>query len=192
MMYASGGKFLHRTSGGGARRRHAGFSLFELVVGITIVGLLGMALSERMLRYQEYAEKTAMEVTARNIQTGLRLKVADLMMTDRMHEIDRLLLVNPITWLETPPPNYIGERADSRQDAAVAGNWHFNTARREVVYVPFHRRFFEPQVPGNGSIRFRIGAVPVANANDARKVEGLTLLLLSPYKWEVQPGWAQL
>ncbi len=191
MMYAADDGPMGRMPGNRSRRRHAGFSLLEVVVGITIVALLGMVLSERMLRYQEYAEKTAMEVTARNIQTGLRLRVADLMMTDRMHEIDRLLQENPMTWLETPPPNYLGERSDSGQDAAVAGNWYFDSARREVVYAPLHRQFFEPQVPGNSSIRYRISAVAVANGNGTRRVEGLTLLLLSPYKWEVQPEWSQ-
>jgi prepilin-type N-terminal cleavage/methylation domain-containing protein len=192
MMHARDAESVHRMSARRYRHCHAGFSLFELVVGLTIVGLLGTVLSERMLRYQEYAEKTAMEITTRNIQTGLRLQVADLMMRDRLHEIDRLLKDNPISWLETPPPNYVGERTDREQNDAVRGNWYFDTVRREVVYAPFHRRFFEPQLLGSNSIRYRITARPVTSGDGVRRIEGLSLLLLSPYKWAIPLGWDEL
>ncbi|OGB23055.1 MAG: hypothetical protein A3I66_08535 [Burkholderiales bacterium RIFCSPLOWO2_02_FULL_57_36] len=188
---------LHRTSvrrmpGRIYRHRCAGFSLFELAIGITMIGLLATVLSERMLRYQEYAEKTAMEVTARNLRTGLRLRVADLMMRDRLHEIDRLLQDNPITWLETPPPNYIGERANAKQDDTVRGNWYFDNVRRELVYTPFRHRYFQPQLYGNHSIRYRIAAVPVTSGDGTRSIEGLSLVLLSPYKWEIRLGWSEI
>lgn len=170
--------------------RCAGFSLFELAISLTIIGLLGAFLSERMLRYQEYAEKTAMEVTVRNLQTGLRWQVADLMMGDRLDEVDRLLQDNPISWLESPPPNYIGERADGRQSDAVRGNWYFDTLRKELVYTPFHRNYFRPQLNGNYAVRYRIASVPVLPGNGMRPIEGLSLELLSPYKWEIQLEWS--
>ena len=192
MMHAVRSGPVRRMPGRGNRYRAAGFSLFELVVGITIIGLLGAVLSERMLRYQEYAEKTAMEVTVRKIRTGLRLQVADLMMRDRLHEIERLLQDNPITWLEAPPPNYIGERTNPRQNDAVRGNWYFDALRRELVYTPFHRRFFAPQIPGNDSVRYRISAVPVKSGNGTRPIEGLSLELSSPYKWEIQLNWGEV
>jgi prepilin-type N-terminal cleavage/methylation domain-containing protein len=177
---------------GGLRKcgyRHAGFSLFELLVGITIVGLLGTALSERMLRYQEYAEKTAMEVTARNIATGLRMQVADLMMRDRLYELDRLLQANPIAWLAVPPPNYLGERASAPEDTVARGKWYFDSGRRVLVYTPFHRRFFIPRLREGNSVSYRVTAVPVGSSGGTRRLEGLSLLLLSPYRWDVPTGW---
>ena len=172
--------------------RCTGFSLFELLVGIVIIGILGTFLSDRMLRYQEYAEKTAMEVTARHMQTALRLQVADLMMRDKLHEIDRLLQENPITWLEAPPPNYVGERTASVQDDALNGNWHFDTVHRLVIYTPHHRRFFKPQHPGINSISYRINAKPVSSGDGARRIEGLSLSLINPYQWEIPLGWDEI
>lgn len=189
MINAGDGDSVHRELKRRHERSDGGFSLFELVIGITIVSLLGTVLAERMLRYQEYAEKIAMEVTARNLQTGLRMQVADLMMSDRLHETDRLLQANPFDWLENLPPNYAGERAGSVPNDTVRGNWYFDSERREAVYVPYHRRFFEPQTPGRDSVRYRVSAVPVSQVNGSRRMEGLSLVLLTPYQWKVQPGW---
>jgi type II secretory pathway pseudopilin PulG len=171
------------------KRGYAGFTLFELVIGITIVGMLGAVLSERMLRYQEYAEKTAMEVTARQIQTGLRMQVADLMMRDRLHEADRLLQSNPMTWLETPPPNYVGERSTRNVSDELRGNWYFDVNRRELVYTPFHRRFFEPRTSDKLRVRYGISSVPISGSGSGREVEGLSLVLLTPYRWQVRLDW---
>jgi prepilin-type N-terminal cleavage/methylation domain-containing protein len=188
MMRREASQSMRRT----VRYRYSGFSMFELIIGIVIVGVLATFLSERMLRYQEYAEKTAMEVTARRLQTALRLQVADLMMRDRLHEIDRLLQENPMTWLETPPPNYVGERTAATQGGASRGNWYFDAVHRTVIYTPFHRRFFKPQRLGIDSVSYRVNAVPVASGNGARRIEGLSLLLLSPYKWEIPLAWDKM
>lgn len=192
MMRVQARESVRRMSGRRYRQRYAGFSLFELIVGIVIIGVLGTFLSDRMLRYQEYAEKTAMEVTARHLQTGLRLQVADLMMRDRMHEIDRLLQQNPMTWLETPPPNYIGERTAMPQGDALRGKWYFDAVQRVVIYTPLHHRFFQSQRQGANSISYRLNAMPVTSGEGARRIEGLSLLLLSPYKWEIPLGWDEI
>jgi prepilin-type N-terminal cleavage/methylation domain-containing protein len=192
MMHHEAGESVRRMPGRRSRHRYAGFSLFELMVGIVIIGVMATVLSVRMLRYQEYAEKTAMEATARHLQTALRLQVADLMMRDRLHEVDRLLQENPITWLETPPPNYIGEQAAALQDDTLRGRWHFDTVQRAVIYTPFHRRFFRPQRQGTHSISYRVSAVLVASSDGARRIEGLSLSLLSPYKWEIPLGWDEI
>jgi type II secretory pathway pseudopilin PulG len=182
----------HIMSRGRVLRRCAGFSMFELIIATTIVGLLGTALAERMLRYQEYAEKVAMEVTARQIQTGLRMQVADLMMRDRLREAERLLEANPFTWLEALPPNYIGEKKNPTPSDAVRGTWYFDSLRRELVYTPLHRRFFQPLTPGSQTVRYRVSAVPVKSGQDGQRIEGLSLLLLSPYKWEIALRWDKI
>jgi prepilin-type N-terminal cleavage/methylation domain-containing protein len=175
----------------GYKRRYTGFSLFELIVGIVIVSVLGTYVSERMLRYQEYAEKTAMEVTARRLQTALRLQVADLMMRDRLHEIDRLLQDDPMTWLEAPPANYAGQRNAMTQGDALKGKWHYDAAQRAVIYVPFHHRFFKPQRQGDNIISYRIVAIPVTSGG-SRRIEGLSLSLATPYQWEIPLRWDEI
>lgn len=192
MMKFEGGVSARLISSVGYKRRCTGFSLFELIVGIVIVGVLGTYLSERMLRYQEYAEKTAMEVTARRLQTALRLQVADLMMRDRLHEIDRLLQEDPMTWLEAPPANYVGQRNAMTQENAQKGKWHYDAAQRAVIYIPFHHRFFKPQRRGDNAISYRIVAIPITSGGGSRRIEGLSLSLASPYQWDIPLRWDEI
>jgi prepilin-type N-terminal cleavage/methylation domain-containing protein len=192
MMQFEGGDSARFISIVGYKRRCTGFSLFELIVGIVIVGVLGTYLSERMLRYQEYAEKTAMEVTARRLQTALRLQVADLMMRDRLHEIDRLLQEDPMTWLEAPPANYVGQRNAMTQEDALKGKWHYDAAQRAVIYIPFHHRFFKPLRQGDNTISYRIVAIPVTSGGGSRRIEGLSLSLATPYQWEIPLRWDEI
>ena len=74
-----------------ARRwRQAGASQLELVVSIVLFGIFVTVFLERTLYYQEYAEMTAMEMTLANMRSGLRYRVADLMMNNRLSEISTL------------------------------------------------------------------------------------------------------
>jgi prepilin-type N-terminal cleavage/methylation domain-containing protein len=167
--------------------RPGGFTLFEFAVVVVIVGVLAIVLLERLLVYQEYAEKTAMEMTVRNVRTGLRYQIADLMNQDRMREVDRLLNENPVTWLETPPPNYLGQFRNPAPDQIAPGNWYFDTAKRELVYLPNRKRFFKPGGTGRDEIRFRVTAVRGSQKlikGSEPSVQGLTLNLLNSYQWD--------
>ena len=73
--------------------------MFELVVVIVITSVIVITLLNRFLYYQEMAEKSVMEMTVMNMRSGLRLRIAELIMQDRMSEAGRLLQENPITWL---------------------------------------------------------------------------------------------
>src|SRR3954471_23387158 len=106
-----------------ARRwRQAGASQLELVVSIVLFGIFVTVFFERTLYYQEYAEMTAMEMTVANMRSGLRYKVADLLMNNRTSEIATLVDENPITWLSSRPDNYLGEY-DSAPGAVTQGKW---------------------------------------------------------------------
>ena len=86
-------------------RRQRGFTIFELVVVMVIASVLAIILLNRLWYYQEVAEKAAMEMTVMNMRSGLRLRIADLMMQGRMNEMAQLVQENPINWLETLPAN---------------------------------------------------------------------------------------
>ena len=72
-------------------RRQRGFTIFELVVVIVIASVLAIILLNRLWYYQEIAEKTAMEMTVMNMRSGLRLRIAELMMRDKMSEAGQLM-----------------------------------------------------------------------------------------------------
>jgi hypothetical protein len=134
-------------------RRRGGFRL-ERVVAITLFGVFVAVFLDRMSFYQEYAEKVAMEMTVQNIRTGLRYRVADLMLANRMKEIPALADENPVDWLAERPGNYLGEY-DGAPAGTAAGNWYYDRRNGQLVYTVNNHRHFESSGGGDYSVRFR-------------------------------------
>lgn len=113
------------------RARGRGFTLFELAVCVVLIGALATVLLERLGRYQEMAERAAMEATLRLVKTGLQIRLAELIVTNREALAGRLEIDNPLHWLERRPVNYGGPW----QPPGIPGNWYFDERARELVYV---------------------------------------------------------
>jgi len=176
-----------RASGNACRRllsREQGSSLFEFFIAAGVIGLIAAVLLDRLLDYQAYAERTAMEVTVVNMRSGLRLRVAELMTQDRMPEVGKLVNENPVRWLETPPPNYLGELAHPVPKTLEQGNWYFDTTGRELVYLPRSDRFFmAPRDGRKEAMRFQVMSVRQALGTGEKsesRIEWVTLARTSP------------
>jgi hypothetical protein len=70
------------SAGAAARSQQVGTGRRASVLIAIVAGVL----LERALYYQEYAEMTAMKMTVANMRSGLRYKVADLIMNNRLSE----------------------------------------------------------------------------------------------------------
>lgn len=108
-----------------------GFTLLELAAAIAIIGALAAVLLNRLAFYQEMAEKAAMEATLATIKTGLQLRLAELILTNRQAEAAKLETEDPVLWLEEKPPNYRGPY----REPAEPGAWYYDAQARELVYV---------------------------------------------------------
>ena len=167
------------------RGKLRGASFVEFAVSTALIGIVVGALLERALYYQEYAEKTAMESTAENIRTGLRYKVADLMLANRMSEIPALADENPMVWLGERPPNYLGE-LDSAPVDEPNGQWYFDRSNRELVYTVNNRRHFSPSLYRDFSVRYRVMRISAGAVTDSSpKSAGtwVSLVLVAEYGW---------
>ena len=161
-----------------------GGSLADFAVCIALIGVFLIVLIERALYYQEYAEKTAMESTAGSIRTGLRYKVADLIIANRLSEIPTLADENPMNWLGKKPPNYLGELDSAPVEAD--GQWYFDKRNRELVYTVNNRRHFSPSSYRDFSVRYRAMRVSTgAQPDNSPKWAGawVSLVLVSEYGW---------
>jgi general secretion pathway protein G len=142
---------------GSGRRRQRGASQLELAVSIALFAIFLVVFLERASYYQEYAEKTAMEMTVANMRTGLRYQIADLIINNRLSEIPALADDNPVNWLAGQPENYLGE-FDSLPDG-TAGKWFYDKRNRELVYTVNNRRHFVPYSGRDFTIHYRAARI---------------------------------
>jgi len=166
-----------------AGRRPCGFSLLELAIAISIIGVLAGVLLNRLFHYQELAEKAAMESTVRVIKTGLQVRLAELIVTNRQARAGDLEIEDPLRWLDDKPPNYSGRY----RAAPDAGTWYFDPGPRELVYVV--QTGDRLDFAGGGQareIRFRAlllkDKVRIAG-NEVESVTGITLVPVRKYRW---------
>ena len=112
-----------------------GFTLLELVVVISILGIFAVLVIDRLHRYAEFAEKTSMEYTANIINSALLFEFATRVIRGKRGEIPQLAQVNPVKWLAQEPSNYLGEFRDPPLNEDQRGNWYYDAANSELVYL---------------------------------------------------------
>lgn len=125
-----------------ARRFGRGFTLFEFAVVAIIVGLLTSLLLGRLHAYQREVELVAADRLVATLRAALQIRIAQLSVAKREHELQSIIDENPITWLVAPPKNYLGEYYSPEQDALPHDAWYFDRGAKELVYKPSERKSF--------------------------------------------------
>ena len=115
--------------------RQTGITRFELLNSIFIICVLAVVLLHQLLRYQDLAKTAVMEMTVTNMRSGLRLRVAELMMANRSDEISKLVGQNPVQWLQAPPSNYRGIAAIADRRTLQRESWYFDPERHELFHL---------------------------------------------------------
>jgi len=167
-----------------ARGAQRGFTLFQLVVVITIVAVLAGTLTNRVLFYQEQAEKTAMVGVENAVQTALVLRYGHLLADGMAAQIPQLETENPMKWLSRPPANYVGEFYDPAPDAVARGNWAFDLKTHELVYAPYRAGHLASGEDSGKWIRYRVRLQRDAGPG-GEEAGGVVFGPAVPYRWEV-------
>ena len=166
-----------------AKRIKAGFSAFEFVVALIIISVLAAVLLNRLGYYQEMAEKAAMESTLRIVKTGLQIRLAELIVTNRQSEAARLETEDPFKWLDEKPPNYVGRY----RVPPDTGTWYFDADERQLVYVVNTGNRLElDSDTGAKQVRFRARLLKdrlQLYGTGVESVSGVALVPVNPYRW---------
>lgn len=165
-----------------------GFTLIELIIVIIIIVVLGGTFLTRIPLYQERAEKAAMQQVEGALQSALVLRYGALQTRGAANEKELSILAtdNPVTWLQKPPRNYMGEYYNPTPRTVAPGNWMFDLQSRELIYVVDRGDYFTPGKDGKKWIRFRvhIGYEPMLGKPDSGKELATTLFEpTEPYRW---------
>ncbi|MBI3523361.1 MAG: hypothetical protein HY066_02345 [Betaproteobacteria bacterium] len=164
-------------------QRQAGLNQLEFSMALVLLALIWLAALNRLHELQEIGEKTAVEMTIRNIQSGLRWETSERIITGREASIVELAGSNPVRWLEKPPDGYLGEFS-APPEKFSPGNWYFDTLHRELRYLPVLSRNLEcrqcEQSAGEMVLSWRIARVgnPMFGPGD-----GVRVVVVTPYRW---------
>ena len=156
-----------------------GFTLFELFVVCTIIGVLAVFALQRLWAMQQVAEEAMAEQVIGALKNGVRIRSAELISANRWDEFRYLPQRNPFDWQEELPGNYRGEL----KGEGIAGSWYFDAGQRSVVYIVKRADDFRAS-DGTQTLRFTV--VGVDGSGQVRKDEPFSWLALRPqaeYLW---------
>jgi hypothetical protein len=103
---------------------------------LVVLGSLALGLLWALGDMKERAEKQVVDLTIRNMRTGMQLAMGEALIQQREREIASWVGGNPVGWLEAPPPGYRGECSAEESRGLSSGEWCFERVSRELVYRP--------------------------------------------------------
>lgn len=152
---------------------------------VCIVAVLFSVGLERLRRYAELAEKSAMEQSVSAMRSALGLRFAALYLKGSSEAIQRLTDENPMEWLAEKPPGYLGELWAPELVGLERPSWYYDRRTRELVYVPLRTRFLQAGPAGDVRIRYKVVVQfrPAAEAGGLPSLERLGIDPSAPIRW---------
>jgi len=155
-----------------------GLARSEFALSVAVYAVLAGIFFGVALYYEEWGEKTEVELTVLNIRAGIRYQIADRMIHGNMNELASLNAGNPVKWLARPPAGYVGELRAAAPDAVAKGSWYFDVEQRELRYRPRLRSHLSPDI---SLLRWKVMSIHAPGR--PQSIEGLTLVDVEPYRW---------
>jgi hypothetical protein len=157
--------------------RQRGITVFEAAVALGVIAVFACFLLNALLRAQEMAERTAVQMTVMNLRSALRLQMAHYVINGQEAELTTLVGANPIRWM-SPPPGYLGELVDVKESETKPGSWYFDSGKRELVYRPNLDSELGRSHGGSHMLRWRIQA-----GSQSGMLRGINLVATEQISW---------
>lgn len=120
--------------------------LLEFCVLSALIAVFGVLLLRALVDLQDEAERLAVDLTIRNMNSGLALQQAERIMSGRENTLRELVAQNPVDWLKNAPDGYIGEA--TCDERLHEGQWAWGVARKTLYYRPKQANWLAGQGSG--------------------------------------------
>jgi prepilin-type N-terminal cleavage/methylation domain-containing protein len=166
--------------------KQRGFSLFEIVLVVLLIGVMMSIAIDRMLQLQIVAERVSVQQLLGNLKGAVNLQAAELVARNGLSSMRTLEKSNPIQYLQEPPRNYLGLKDDRVAGQLKKGNWFFDPNENILVYIVENTAFFETNLSGIPRIRFQVSLIYNDNIDTGRtnSIRGVTIKSLDNYHWK--------
>jgi prepilin-type N-terminal cleavage/methylation domain-containing protein len=173
------------------RRRNGrkGFTLIEFAVVICIIAILATLLLNRIVFYNEQAEKAAMEQTLGTLRSALHLQVGAYLLNGKATQMAQLAEQNPMNWLAEKPSNYAGEFYTPKEGIIATGSWYYDVPTKNLIYLAHHHEYLHASPEGSYRLLFRAKVLRNAEltqggdkSND-NSIDGVVLEPIMKYQW---------
>lgn len=169
--------------------------MLELLAAITLIAVIAAVLLNRLMFYQEVAEKAKVEYTISILKSALRLQMATMLTEGRTRDYASLARQNPLDWLKekSDNPAYASVAAGLASLRKISDQWQFDPDSGTLTYWPVHDEHLQPDASGQKRIRVQVKALynspdlltPDVDAG-AKSEDGMVLSLrldVESYRW---------
>lgn len=108
--------------------------LLEFVLATVLIGALSLFLLKSLKAIQDEGERLMVELTIRNMNSGLYLLQAERLAGGRIDSLAALAQQNPVEWLRTLPDGYIDQQPCA--GGLSAGQWCWDKSLKMLYYYP--------------------------------------------------------
>ncbi len=165
-----------------------GFSLFEMVVVVLLIGVLMSMAIDRMLQMQISSERISVQQMLGVLNSAVNLQAAEWVVEQGIDSLSALENTNPMQYLQAPPYNYLGIRDDNAAGRYPAKSWYYDEKQNILVYTVKNTNYFATSLAGTPRIRLRVTLVYQEGAQPGHNntVRGVNVKTLDHYSWETQ------
>ena len=156
---------------------------FQAAVVFLILGALALILLRALNEVEEQAEKQVVDLTLRNMRTGMQYAMAEALMRQRESEIAAWAGSDPTRWLELPPAGYRGECSPEERRNLPEGTWCFESVSRELVYQPRNTKQLRDRGSGHHCSQLAWQVVRVADGAVEGAFVSVRIDATSPCRW---------
>ena len=144
--------------------RMRGASLFEFAVVGIVTAVLAAVLLDQVQRYQAEGERAGVRLQIEQMRSALMSRVLSAGISGDAGALHALVGANPVTLLQTIPPNYLGEFNDVQAVDLPMGSWYFDRKQQTLVYKFRRNKSFTFSATKHWSFRVEFIRLPTDNA----------------------------